>query len=241
MATELNVEVLTGMGFTVPEGAGPNDLVIALRATDDAALAAGLAAVEAALADLRRGSASAGELGSAPDPLTLGAAVRRAGAGLVVVSVPGSHAVTRSLRCHRRLRLGHALLGQRQRGRRDRPQGRRCGGGRARHGPGLWHRGRQRSRARLRQRRAARVGRDRGRVRHRRPTGHVPPRRRRCRDQPLPGCRRTGPQARGRRPLHPPGAARTGRRPRHRVGHRGPKPPDDGCSPRSRPWARTWA
>ena len=54
----------------------------------------GLAAVEAALADLRRGSASAGELGSAPDPLTLGAAVRRAGAGLVVVSVPGSHAVT---------------------------------------------------------------------------------------------------------------------------------------------------
>ena len=94
MATELNVEVLTGMGFTVPEGAGPNDLVIALRATDDAALAAGLAAVEAALADLRRGSASAGELGSAPDPLTLGAAVRRAGAGLVVVSVPGSHAVT---------------------------------------------------------------------------------------------------------------------------------------------------
>ena len=32
MATELNVEVLTGMGFDIPEGAGPNDLVVAVRA-----------------------------------------------------------------------------------------------------------------------------------------------------------------------------------------------------------------
>ena len=31
MATELNVDVLRGMGFDVPAEAGPNDLVVALR------------------------------------------------------------------------------------------------------------------------------------------------------------------------------------------------------------------
>ena len=34
MATELNVDVLRGMGFDVPGEAGPNDLVVALRAAD---------------------------------------------------------------------------------------------------------------------------------------------------------------------------------------------------------------
>ena len=44
MATPLNVEVLGGMGFDVPP-ASPNDMVVALRADDDAALERGLAAV----------------------------------------------------------------------------------------------------------------------------------------------------------------------------------------------------
>jgi FdrA protein len=92
MATELNVEVLRGMGFDVPPGAGPNDLVVALRVADDAGLDAGLAAVESALAGLR-GGGTAGEGGEVP-PATLGSAVRRAGAGLALVSVPGAHAVT---------------------------------------------------------------------------------------------------------------------------------------------------
>ena len=52
MATELNVEVLTGMGFDVPEGAGANDLVLAVRGIDDAGVAAGLAAVDDVLANL---------------------------------------------------------------------------------------------------------------------------------------------------------------------------------------------
>lgn len=94
MATELNVDVLTGMGFTVPPDAGANDLVVAVRAVDEEALRAGIAAVETALADLRRGSATDGGMGAAPPPRTLGSAVRRAGANLVVVSVPGEHAVT---------------------------------------------------------------------------------------------------------------------------------------------------
>ena len=96
MATELNVEVLTGMGFTVPEGAGANDLVVALRAVDEEALAAGVDAVATALADLRQGSGSGGGegLGALPPPRTLGSAVQRGAANLVVISVPGAHAVT---------------------------------------------------------------------------------------------------------------------------------------------------
>ena len=32
MATDLNVELIAGMGFTLPADAGPNDLVVAVRA-----------------------------------------------------------------------------------------------------------------------------------------------------------------------------------------------------------------
>lgn len=94
MGTELNVEVLTGMGFDVPGEAGPNDLLVALRAADDEALAAGLAAVADALAELRRGSAPATGMGAPPAPRTLGSAIERGEANLVVISVPGAHAVT---------------------------------------------------------------------------------------------------------------------------------------------------
>ena len=61
MATELNVEVLTQMGFEVPAGTTTNDLVVALRLDDDGDLASAFAAVDAALAASTRrttGSAS---------------------------------------------------------------------------------------------------------------------------------------------------------------------------------------
>ncbi|WP_299443265.1 FdrA family protein [uncultured Phycicoccus sp.] len=93
MATELNVEVLTGMGFAVPGAAAPNDLVVALRADDDSGLAAGLAAVEDALRAISQSSAGTGAADEVP-PATLGSAVRRSGATLALVSVPGAHAVT---------------------------------------------------------------------------------------------------------------------------------------------------
>ncbi len=93
MATDLNVEVLTGMGFTVPPGVGPNDLLVAVRAQDVAGRDAGLVAVESALAGLR-GAGHGGAMGEAPPPRTLGSAVSRAEANLVVISVPGAHAVT---------------------------------------------------------------------------------------------------------------------------------------------------
>jgi FdrA protein len=96
MATELNCDVLRGMGFEVPGDAGPNDLVVALRASDDGAVQAGLAAVEHELASLRTADAATGTAEDVP-PMTLGSAVRRSGAGLAVVSVPGEHAVTEAL------------------------------------------------------------------------------------------------------------------------------------------------
>ncbi|MFL6151591.1 MAG: FdrA family protein [Ornithinibacter sp.] len=94
MATELNVEVLSGMGFDVPAEAGPNDLVVALRADDGDGLDAGLAAVADALAALRGTGDSGGGGDDEVAPRTVGSAAARSGANLAVISVPGQHAVT---------------------------------------------------------------------------------------------------------------------------------------------------
>jgi len=91
MATDLNVEVLVRMGFDVPPGAGPNDLVVALRAADDDALAVADAAVARELAGGVGGRDAAGD-GQAPAvrPRTTGSAA--SGGTLAVISVPGQHA-----------------------------------------------------------------------------------------------------------------------------------------------------
>ncbi len=91
MATDLNVEVLTGMGFSVPDGVGPNDLVVALHLDDGTTVDDGLVAVESALAGLRGGGDGTEERVA---PRTLGSAISAASATLAVVSVPGTHAVT---------------------------------------------------------------------------------------------------------------------------------------------------
>jgi len=52
MATELNLDLLAGMGFEPPAGAGPNDMVVALEGEDDAALERARAELERALAEL---------------------------------------------------------------------------------------------------------------------------------------------------------------------------------------------
>jgi FdrA protein len=93
MATELNVEVLQGMGFTLP-ATSTNDMVVALRLDDESALAAALAAVDAALAAARKGS-SGGEV-TAP-PRTTASALRRAGGDLALVSVPGASALVEAM------------------------------------------------------------------------------------------------------------------------------------------------
>ncbi|HET6967017.1 MAG TPA: FdrA family protein [Ornithinibacter sp.] len=93
MATELNVDVLRGMGFDVPSEAGPNDLVVALRTETAEAVEVGLAAVADALAGLRATRDSGGGDDTVA-PRTLGSAAAREGATLAVISVPGQHAVT---------------------------------------------------------------------------------------------------------------------------------------------------
>jgi FdrA protein len=97
MATELNLELARGMGFELPAGVGPNDLLIALRAADEPALAA---AIEAADSALRAkvaatpgiaGLAGAAGSGGPPAPRTTGAALAHGG-NLALISVPGRYA-----------------------------------------------------------------------------------------------------------------------------------------------------
>ena len=96
MATPLNVEVLTQMGFEVPEAATANDLVVAVRLTDDAApdaLGRAHAAMEAALAARTESSS----VEQAP-PRTTASALRSAPAdSLVLVSVPGPNALVEAM------------------------------------------------------------------------------------------------------------------------------------------------
>lgn len=96
MATELNVDLLLGMGFEAPQ-AGPNDMLVALRATDDAAVQRGLAALDAALAELRAAGSRATGLGEPPAPLTTGSALRSGEATLAFVSVPGPSAFVEAM------------------------------------------------------------------------------------------------------------------------------------------------
>ncbi len=93
MATELNLELIAAMGFDVPEDAGPNDLLIAIRGSD-AGVTNGLAALDAALEAIRSVAAQAGGLGEAPPAHTLGGALKASGANVALVSVPGEFAVT---------------------------------------------------------------------------------------------------------------------------------------------------
>lgn len=91
MATPLNLDLAADLGFTVPAGAGPTDLLIAVSAADP----------DAALAELDRlltaRTAPTGESGRAL-PRTTAAAIRsRPDANLALVSCPGEHAFAEAL------------------------------------------------------------------------------------------------------------------------------------------------
>lgn len=93
MGTELNLDLLTGMGFASVD-AGPNDMVLAVRADDDAAIDAALAEVEAALAASSGGPTAT--FGDGPPPRTVRDAAALGG-DLALVSVPGEHAYVEAL------------------------------------------------------------------------------------------------------------------------------------------------
>ncbi len=99
MATPLNIEVLTEMGFEVPPQAGPNDLVVALRLETPDDLAAALAGVDQALRDANRRDEGAAAI--AP-PRTTASALRRSADtsghdAVALVSVPGAHAFVEAM------------------------------------------------------------------------------------------------------------------------------------------------
>src|ERR671913_198728 len=94
-ATPVNLELLARQGFAVdPAGLGPSDLVLCVRAGDDAAAGQAMEQVEALLAGAGQGGTGGGAGGGpgvAP-PRSLRAAARRdPGLNLAVLSVPGRH------------------------------------------------------------------------------------------------------------------------------------------------------
>ncbi len=93
MATALNLELLADMGFTAPPGVGPDDLLVAIRVDDPAALEPARAAVDELLA----AKTESRGFGAPPPPRTTGSAARRADATLALVSVPGPYAFAEAM------------------------------------------------------------------------------------------------------------------------------------------------
>ncbi len=92
MATALNLEVITGLGFEVPSEATANDMVVAIRVGEDSVLDEALSAVDRGLAPTR----SSGSAREAEPHRTTGSALRD-GPGLVLVSVPGASALVEAM------------------------------------------------------------------------------------------------------------------------------------------------
>jgi FdrA protein len=88
MATPLNLELLAGQGFAIEDGAGPNDLVIAIRAAGDEAIDAAVAAVDEELA--KKGTPGPAAERAAARSLTA-AARRDADLSMAFLSIPGDH------------------------------------------------------------------------------------------------------------------------------------------------------
>ncbi len=93
MGTPLNLDLALGMGFTLPANGSPDDLLVAIRARDDSALAAALAVAADALTARPRPSSNGRPTAA---PRTVGSAARDASA-LALISVPGQHAFTEAM------------------------------------------------------------------------------------------------------------------------------------------------
>jgi len=95
MATELNLGLLADMGFDMDavSVAGPNDLLLAVRAETEDAIAAAHAVLDDALTHK---IAPSGGL-DGPDPKTSCSAADRNSANVVLLSVPGEHAFVEAM------------------------------------------------------------------------------------------------------------------------------------------------
>ena len=97
MATGLNLDLLSGMGFAAPDKARANDMLVALVAQDDTTLSVALDRLSAELAGARKGTLQSplvpeGAPAYSVPPRTVGSAVRAFGASLALVSTPGRYA-----------------------------------------------------------------------------------------------------------------------------------------------------
>jgi FdrA protein len=94
MATDLNHELLSGMGFDLTSigEAGPNDLIVAVRAADGQAVDHARRVLEEAL--VARAAGDSGML-AAPPAHVVGSAA--SGATLALLSIPGEHAFVEAM------------------------------------------------------------------------------------------------------------------------------------------------
>lgn len=90
MGTELNREMFGRMGFAVPDGTGPDDLVVAIR-VDGGGLGEAREALDGLLHGASRPPAGGGPLGAPAPPRTTGSAAAGADATVALLSVPGPH------------------------------------------------------------------------------------------------------------------------------------------------------
>jgi len=93
MATPLNLDLLPGLGFEPAAGTSPDDLLVAISADDDDALASALGRLE----ELFSARESAGNGAEVQPARTTQSALRRSGAHLALVSVPGANAFVEAM------------------------------------------------------------------------------------------------------------------------------------------------
>ena len=96
MATPLNLELYERLGFGPADiaDATPNDLLVAIRAADDAALDAAVAQFEALL--IAKAAPDTKGFGAPPPARTVASALR-SGGSLALISVPGEHAFVEAM------------------------------------------------------------------------------------------------------------------------------------------------
>src|ERR1700683_2138966 len=95
MGTELNLGLLDGLGMRRPAGAGPYDLLVAIKTDDAVSLSEALAAVNDALAAGGRSGAESSV--AAVVALTTRSAIAESGHGIALVSVPGPFALAEAM------------------------------------------------------------------------------------------------------------------------------------------------